>query len=93
MLLRRTAQQNEAPPAELYCSLEVGFPERVAPVVFGFLQRGEFPKELTGFCSGGIQNTQSTTCISLSFCAFSYSLGQGCQRELIKITLKILLFT
>jgi hypothetical protein len=44
-LLHRTAQQNEAPPAEFYCSLEEGIPERVAPAVFGIPQRREFPGE------------------------------------------------
>jgi hypothetical protein len=46
-LLRRTAQQNEAPPAEFYCSLEKGGPGRTAPAVFRFRQRGEFPGEQT----------------------------------------------
>jgi hypothetical protein len=39
-LLRRTAQQNEAPPVEFYCSLEEGVLERGAPGVFGFPHRG-----------------------------------------------------
>jgi hypothetical protein len=117
-LLRQVAQQNEAPPAEFYCSLE----EDVAQGVFGTPQRREFPGEqtvrfcsggiwksaekgisrgancqvllrryselrregnfqgskLSGFCSGSIRNTQSTTCIPLWFCAFSCSHGQGC---------------
>jgi hypothetical protein len=30
-----------------YCSLEEGLLERVAPLVFGFLQRREFPGEQT----------------------------------------------
>jgi hypothetical protein len=46
-LLRWTAQQNEAPPADFYCSLEEGVPKRVAMVVLEFLQRGEFPREQT----------------------------------------------
>jgi hypothetical protein len=46
-LLRQTAQQNEASPAEFYCSLEEGVPERVAPAVFGIPQRREFPGEHT----------------------------------------------
>jgi hypothetical protein len=40
-------QQNEVPPVEFYSSLEEGVPERVAPAVFGFPQRGEFPGEQT----------------------------------------------
>jgi hypothetical protein len=46
-LLQRTAQQNEAPPAEFYCSLEEGVPGRTALSVFGFPQRGEFPGKQT----------------------------------------------
>jgi hypothetical protein len=88
--LHRTAQQNEAPPAEAYCSLEEGVPGRAAPAVFGFPQRGELHGEQTvWFCSGGIRNTQSTTCIPLSFRAFCNSHGQGCQPQLLKIPLKI----
>jgi hypothetical protein len=40
-------------------------------------REGSFPgSKLSGFCSGGIQNTQSTTCIPLSLRAFSCSQGQ-----------------
>jgi hypothetical protein len=49
-LLLRTVQLNEALPAEFYCSLEEGVPERVAPEVFGFPQRREFPGEQTVWC-------------------------------------------
>jgi hypothetical protein len=35
---------------EFYCSLEEGVQERVAPVVFRFLQRREFPGEQTVWC-------------------------------------------
>jgi hypothetical protein len=50
------------------------------------------------FCSGGILFTQSTKWVLISCClvmssAFSYNHGQGCQLKLIKITLKIILFT
>jgi hypothetical protein len=38
-LLRWTAQQNEAPPAEFYCSLEEG-----APAAFGFRREENFPE-------------------------------------------------
>jgi hypothetical protein len=83
-LLRRVAQQNEAPPAEFLCSLEEDVPQRVAPAVFGTPQRREFPWEQTvRFCSSGIQNMQSTTCIPISFCAFSCSHGQGCNTAYI----------
>jgi hypothetical protein len=41
-LLQRTAQQNEAPLADFYCSLEEGVPERVVTAVFRFSQRREF---------------------------------------------------
>jgi hypothetical protein len=59
-----------------------------------FCREGNFPEsKLSGFCSGGIRNTPTTTCIPLSFRAFSYSHGQGCKLELIKIPLKILLYT
>jgi hypothetical protein len=38
--------------------LEEDVPQRVAPAVFGTLQRREFPGEQTvRFCSGGIQNS------------------------------------
>jgi hypothetical protein len=46
-LLRRVAQQNEAPPQELKCSLEEDVWQRVAPAVFGTPQRREFPGEQT----------------------------------------------
>jgi hypothetical protein len=49
-LLGQTAQQNETPPAEFYCSLEEGVPERVAPAVFGFPQRRGFPGEQNVWC-------------------------------------------
>jgi hypothetical protein len=55
-----------------------------------FRREGNFPEsKLSGFCSGDTQNMQSTKCIPISFRAFSYSHGQGCQLELIKIPLKI----
>jgi hypothetical protein len=61
-LLRWTAQQNEAPPAEFYCSLEEGVPERVALAVFGFPQRREVSmSKLSGFCSSDIRNTKRTS--------------------------------
>jgi hypothetical protein len=43
-------QKNEPPPAEFYCSLEEGVPERVALAVFGFPQRREFSGEQTVWC-------------------------------------------
>jgi hypothetical protein len=47
-------------------------------------REGNFPgSKLSGFCSGGIRNTQSTTCIPLSFRAFSCSQGQGCNTAYI----------
>jgi hypothetical protein len=46
-LLRRVAQQNEAPPAEFSFSLEEDVPQRVALAVCGTPQRGEFPREQT----------------------------------------------
>jgi hypothetical protein len=59
-----------------------------------FRREGNFPEsKLSGFCSGGIRNTQSTMCFPLAFCAFSYSHCQGCQLKFIKIPFKILLFS
>jgi hypothetical protein len=47
MWLQHIAHQNEAPPAEFYCSLEECVPKRVALAVLGFLQRREFSGEQT----------------------------------------------
>jgi hypothetical protein len=57
------------------------------------LRREEnFPgSKLSGFCSGGIRNTQSTTCIPLWFRAFSCSHGQGCNTAYILKIRQILL--
>jgi hypothetical protein len=44
---RQQKKRGENAPAEFYCSLEEGVPERVAPAVFGFPQRREFPGEQT----------------------------------------------
>jgi hypothetical protein len=43
-------RRGEVAPAEFYCSLEEGVLERVAPAVFGFPQRREFPGEETVWC-------------------------------------------
>jgi hypothetical protein len=43
-------RRGEVVPAEFYCSLEEGVLERVAPAVFGFPQRREFPGEQTFWC-------------------------------------------
>jgi hypothetical protein len=92
-LPRRTAQQNEAPPAELNSSLEGGVLERVAPAVFGFPQRGEFPGEQTVwfFLRQYSKYAEHHMYSSIVLLIFLYS-WQGCQLELIKIPLKILLF-
>jgi hypothetical protein len=50
MVVRECRRRGEVAPAELYCCLEEGVPERVAPAVFGFPQRREFPGEQTVWC-------------------------------------------
>jgi hypothetical protein len=45
--------------------------------------------KLSGFCSGGIRNTQSTMCIPQWFPAFSCSHGQGCNTAYMYTLLKI----
>jgi hypothetical protein len=51
-------------------------------------REGNFPgSKLSGFCSGGIRNTQSTTCIR----AFCCSHGQGCNTASILKIRQILL--
>jgi hypothetical protein len=47
MVVRDRRRRGEVAPAEFYCSLEEGVPERVAPAIFGFPQRREFPGEQT----------------------------------------------
>jgi hypothetical protein len=47
---KRPQEEGEVALAEFYCSLEEGVPERVAPAVFGFQQRREFPGEQTVWC-------------------------------------------
>jgi hypothetical protein len=49
-VIRDIRRKREFAPAEFYCSLEEGVPERVAPAVFRFLQRREFPGEQTVWC-------------------------------------------
>jgi hypothetical protein len=62
MVVRDHRRRGEVAPAEFYCSLEEGVPGRTALAVFGFPQRGNFPEgKLSGFCSGGIRNMQSTS--------------------------------
>jgi hypothetical protein len=39
VVVRDPRRREEVAPAEFYCSLEEGVPERVALVVFGFPQR------------------------------------------------------
>jgi hypothetical protein len=50
MVVRDRRRRGEIAPVEFYCSLEEGVPERVAPAVFGFPQRKEFPREQTFWC-------------------------------------------
>jgi hypothetical protein len=50
VVVRDRRRREEVAPAEFYCSLEEGVPERVAPAVFGFPQRREFPGEHTVWC-------------------------------------------
>jgi hypothetical protein len=47
VVVRDHRRRGEVAPAEFYCSLEEGVLERVAPAVFGFPQRREFPGEQT----------------------------------------------
>jgi hypothetical protein len=47
VVVRDRRRRVEVAPAEFYCSLEEGAPERVAPVVFGIPQIREFPGEQT----------------------------------------------
>jgi hypothetical protein len=49
MVVRDRRRRGEVAPAEFYCSLEEGVPGRTAPSVFIFPQRGEFPREQTGW--------------------------------------------
>jgi hypothetical protein len=42
---KRPRRRGEVAPVEFNCSLGEGVPERVAPAVFGFPQRREFPLE------------------------------------------------
>jgi hypothetical protein len=46
-VVRDHRRRGEVAPAEFYYSLEEGVPERVALVVFRFLQRREFPGDQT----------------------------------------------
>jgi hypothetical protein len=46
-VVRDCRRRGEVAPAEFYCSLEEGVLERVAPALFGFPQRREFPGEQT----------------------------------------------
>jgi hypothetical protein len=50
VLVRDRRRRGEIALAEFYCSLEEGVLERVAPAVFGFPQRREFPGEQTVWC-------------------------------------------
>jgi hypothetical protein len=50
VVVRDHRRRGEVAPAEFYCSLGEGVPERVAPVVFGFPQRREIPGEQTIWC-------------------------------------------
>jgi hypothetical protein len=76
--VRDRRRRGEVAPAEFYCSLEEGVPERVAPAVFGFPQRREFPGEQTvcGVCYGSIRNTHSTSG-NLFFCSDGILLMQN----------------
>jgi hypothetical protein len=62
MVVRDRRRKGEVAPGEFYCYLEEGVLGRAAPALFGILHGGEFPREqMAWFCSGGIQNTQSTS--------------------------------
>jgi hypothetical protein len=50
VVIRDRRRREEAPPAEFYCSLEEGVPERVALAVFRFPQRRELSGEQTVWC-------------------------------------------
>jgi hypothetical protein len=50
VVVRDHRRRGEVAPAEFYCSLEEGVPERVAPAVYGFPQRREFPGVQTVWC-------------------------------------------
>jgi hypothetical protein len=50
VVVRDRRRRGEVAPAEFYCSLEEGVPERVARAVFGFPRRREFPREQTVWC-------------------------------------------
>jgi hypothetical protein len=48
--------------AEFYCSLEEGVRGELLRRYSDFHREGNFPEsKLSGFCSGGIRNTQSTS--------------------------------
>jgi hypothetical protein len=47
VVVRDCRRRGEVALAEFYCSLEEGVLGRTAPAVFGFPQRGEFPREQT----------------------------------------------
>jgi hypothetical protein len=49
-VVRDRRSRVEVAPAEFYCSLEEGVTERIAPAVFGFPQRREFPGKQTVWC-------------------------------------------
>jgi hypothetical protein len=74
-------RRGEVAPAEFYCSLEEGVPERVSLAVFGFPQRSDFPEsKLSGVCYGGSRNTESTSGNLFFAQAVFYSLRalRGC---------------
>jgi hypothetical protein len=50
VVVRDCSRKGEVAPAEFYCSLEEGVPERIAQSVFGFPQRREFYEEQTVWC-------------------------------------------
>jgi hypothetical protein len=50
VVVRDRRRRGVVTPAEFYCSLEEGVPERVAPAVIEFPQRKEFPGEKTVWC-------------------------------------------
>jgi hypothetical protein len=47
VVVRDRRRRGEVAPAEFYCFFEEGVPGRTSLVVFGFPQRGEFPREQT----------------------------------------------
>jgi hypothetical protein len=50
VVVRDRKRRGEVAPAEFYCSLEEGVPERVALAVCGIPQRREFPREQAVWC-------------------------------------------